>query len=78
MLQVPARYEVDSQAQCMSYWPSNASIKISFQRVCSRKNPPGRKVYEDGPLAIWAVDGATDQVDVNNFFHNSTALKPIV
>lgn len=36
--------------------------------ICPRKDPPGRKVYEDGPLAIWAVDGATDQVDTDHFF----------
>jgi len=45
------------------------NTKISSQRVCPRKIPPGRKVYEDGPLAIWAVDGATDQVGINHFFH---------
>lgn len=69
MLQVPAGYEVNSQAQCESLWYIEwTSTKVSFQKVCSRKNPPGRKVYEDGPLAIWAVDGATDQVDTNHFF----------
>lgn len=69
MLQVPAGYEVNSQAQCVSLMDiERISTKFSFQKICPRKNPPGRKVYEDGPLAIWAVDGATDQAGINIFF----------
>ena len=69
MFQVPAGYEVNSQAQCGSLLDiERISTKVSFQKLCPLKNPPGRKVYEDGPLAIWAVDGATDQVDINHFF----------
>lgn len=69
MLQVPAGYGVNSQAQCRSLPDiERISTEFSFQKTCLRKNPPGRKVYEEGPLAIWAVDGATDQVDISHSF----------
>jgi hypothetical protein len=69
MLQVPAGYEVNSQAQCKSLLDiGRINTKFSFQKICQRKNPPGRKVYQDGPLAIWAVDGATDHVSTSHFF----------
>src|SRR6266403_719137 len=44
------------------------------QRKCTRKHPPGRKVYQRGAHAIWEVDGAKEKVrtyrspESSNFF----------
>jgi hypothetical protein len=32
------------------------------QRKCTRKHPPGRKVYQRGAHTIWEVDGAKEKV----------------
>ena len=47
-----------------SLFPSravNASRGWS-QRKCTRKHPPGRKVYQRGAHTIWEVDGAKEKV----------------
>lgn len=32
------------------------------QKRCTRKHPPGRKVYQRGAHTIWEVDGAKEKV----------------
>jgi hypothetical protein len=34
------------------------------QRKCTRRHPPGRKVYQRGAHTIWEVDGAKEKVRV--------------
>jgi hypothetical protein len=43
--------------------PHKASgISPTLQRKCSRKNPPGKKVYQRGAHTVWEVDGAKEKV----------------
>ena len=35
---------------------------IVHQRKCTRRHPPGRKVYQRGAHTIWEVDGAKEKV----------------
>ena len=42
----------------------DACVDAVTQRRCTRKHPPGRKVYQRGAHTIWEVDGAKEKVRV--------------
>ncbi|KAK7688061.1 hypothetical protein QCA50_008431 [Cerrena zonata] len=51
--------------KCFKYMAEGASWELHVKR-CSRRHPPGRKVYQRGAHAIWEVDGAKDKLYCQN------------
>ncbi|KZT68808.1 acyl-CoA N-acyltransferase [Daedalea quercina L-15889] len=51
--------------KCFKYVAEGPSYE-SHIRKCSRKSPPGRKVYQRGAHIIWEVDGAKEKLYCQN------------
>lgn len=50
---------------CFKYMADALTLEI-HKKVCTRKHPPGRKVYQRGAHTIWEVDGAKDKLYCQN------------
>jgi hypothetical protein len=42
----------------------SSRVGAVVQRKCTRRHPPGRKVYQRGAHTIWEVDGAKEKVGI--------------
>lgn len=51
--------------RCFKYMAEGLSWELHMKK-CTRKNPPGRKVYQRGAHIIWEVDGAKDKLYCQN------------
>ncbi|KAI0271707.1 acyl-CoA N-acyltransferase [Gloeopeniophorella convolvens] len=51
--------------RCFKYMADGTSWEIHM-RKCTRKHPPGRKVYQRGAHTIWEVDGAKEKLYCQN------------
>ncbi|KII94412.1 hypothetical protein PLICRDRAFT_36682 [Plicaturopsis crispa FD-325 SS-3] len=51
--------------RCFKYMADGALWELHV-RKCTRKHPPGRKVYQRGAHAIWEVDGAKEKLFCQN------------
>lgn len=52
----------ESHVVCFEAMWNRQSQTSYFQKKCTRKHPPGKKVYQRGAHTIWEVDGAKDKV----------------
>ncbi|KIK04139.1 hypothetical protein K443DRAFT_93701 [Laccaria amethystina LaAM-08-1] len=50
---------------CFKYMADALTLEI-HKVICTRKHPPGRKVYQRGAHTIWEVDGAKDKLYCQN------------
>ncbi|KAF8499008.1 acyl-CoA N-acyltransferase [Russula emetica] len=51
--------------RCFKYMTDGTSWEVHM-RKCTRKHPPGRKVYQRGAHTIWEVDGAKEKLYCQN------------
>ncbi|KAH8101494.1 acyl-CoA N-acyltransferase [Cristinia sonorae] len=51
--------------KCFKYMADGASWELHTKK-CTRKSPPGRKVYQRGAHIIWEVDGAKEKLYCQN------------
>jgi len=51
--------------RCFKYMADGTSWEVHM-RKCTRKHPPGRKVYQRGAHTIWEVDGAKEKLYCQN------------
>lgn len=46
--------------------PSVPRSQPLAQKKCTRRHPPGREIYRDGPLYVYEVDGAEEKIYCQN------------
>ncbi|KAL0945614.1 hypothetical protein HGRIS_014769 [Hohenbuehelia grisea] len=51
--------------RCFKYMADGLTWELHM-KCCTRKHPPGRKVYQRGAHTIWEVDGAKDKLFCQN------------
>jgi len=51
--------------RCFKYMIDGTSWEVHMKK-CTRKHPPGRKVYQRGAHTIWEVDGAKEKLYCQN------------
>ncbi|TBU30796.1 acyl-CoA N-acyltransferase [Dichomitus squalens] len=51
--------------RCFKYMAEGLSWEVHLKK-CTRKSPPGRKVYQRGAHIIWEVDGAKEKLYCQN------------
>ncbi|CAL1696908.1 unnamed protein product [Somion occarium] len=51
--------------KCFKYMAEGVSWELHVKK-CSRRHPPGRKVYQRGAHTIWEVDGAKEKLYCQN------------
>ncbi|KAH9982084.1 acyl-CoA N-acyltransferase [Lactifluus volemus] len=51
--------------RCFKYMADGTSWEVHM-RKCTRRHPPGRKVYQRGAHTIWEVDGAKEKLYCQN------------
>jgi histone acetyltransferase MYST1 len=55
----------------------SSRVSADVQRRCTRKHPPGRKVYQRGAHTIWEVDGAKEKVRMQKH-HEPVIFSPLM